>query len=412
MQQDTRLRINWYLNVLVVVLAASIPLYRKWVSVAVPLIFLLWILEGRWPEKLAVLRRHRLSLAVFGFVAFSLVSLLWSADPLEGIDYLKKYRYFLLIPVIATSLRRPLRRWAENAFIAGTSLSLVLSFAVFFGVVRLRDAYPGNPAPTMSHLDYSIVLAVAAAIILARILEGDLPPRRVALWTALLVYVLGGLAINLGRSGQAAFVGTALILIPMILGRRSPRSAVAGVLAATTILVLAFIAVPPLNDRVSTGAAELNAALTHGDYDSNQGMRVAGAIVAMDIVNERPVVGTGAGGNMVRFRELLNTRHPSLESEIGWFPHFHNQYLQTVTETGLVGLALLFLVFVALLAGPYDDSHDRNVATILVVTYLIGFLGDPYLHKQLPLVLFATFAGLVSARGHSLSWDHKADDRV
>jgi O-antigen ligase len=123
------------------------------------------------------------------------------------------------------------------------------------------------------------------------------------------------------------------------------------------------------------------------------------------MVREHPIVGTGVGGNMVRFRELLSTRHPALEPEISWFPHFHNQYLQIVTETGIIGLITLVVLMGALWVGPYIEPHDRHVATLLAVIFLIGFLGDPFLHKQLPLVLFATFAGLVSARGRSMVWD-------
>jgi hypothetical protein len=34
---------------------------------------------------------------------------------------------------------------------------------------------------------------------------------------------------------------------------------------------------------------------------------------------------------------------------------------------------------------------------VLGAVYLLGFFGEPYLRKQIPLVTFALFAGLISA---------------
>ena len=123
------------------------------------------------------------------------------------------------------------------------------------------------------------------------------------------------------------------------------------------------------------------------------------------MIRERPVLGTGAGANMVEFRRVLHSRFPHLEDAVAWFPHLHNQYLQIATELGLVGVVLLGWLVWALLRGPYPRGDDRAIAVILGCVYLLGWMGDPFLHKQLPLVLFATLAGVVSAAGRSLFWD-------
>ena len=413
MQAETRNRINLYLNVVVVVLAFSIPLYRKWVSIAAPLIMILWFVEGRLPDKLAVLKRHGLSLAVGGFIAFNLISVLWSSNPVAGLDYVFKYYYLLLIPILATSLRSRIRERAENAFLFGTALSIAVSFAVFVGFVRFRDAYPGNPSPAMSHLDYSMVLAVAASIVLCRLLEGGQQRRTIVLQSSLLVALTAGLVVNIGRSGQLAFLVAAPVMVWMILGARKPRLAIALLIGSVIVIALSYAVIRPFHDRVNSGIGEVRAAISAGQYDTNQGKRVAGFLVAVEMVKERPVLGTGAGHNMELFQQVLDDHHPDLKPFVGWFPHLHNQYLQSITETGLVGLALLLLIVpIALVAGPYVDPHDRHLAISLAIVYLVGFLGDPFFRKQLPLVLFAMVGGLVSARGRSLVWDGPHPDEL
>jgi O-antigen ligase len=380
--------------------------YRKWVSIVVPLIMILWLFEGDLRARLSVLRKHRLTVAVLLFVGFNAVSLLWSPHPRDGFAYVDKYRYLLLIPVIATSLTARFAWAARRALLAGTGVSLALSYAVFFGFFEIGGAYERNPAVTMSHLDYSMVLAVVGILLVHHIVSTEMSSRSRLMWLSCLVVVVGGLAVNIGRSGQAAFVGAFLVVLPFHAAVRSRRRVALELVAAMLLtLAAAYLAVPGLRTRVGMAATGLDDAVAGQSYETSVGKRVAGTVVAVDMVRERPVLGTGAGGNMPEFRRLLDTRHRDLKPFIYWFPHLHNQYLQVVTEVGLTGLGLLLYLMYCLIRGPYSNPDDRLAAIGIAAVYLIGFLGDPYLHKQLPLVMFATVAGMLSANGRSGWWD-------
>ncbi len=398
-------RVNTYLNILVLVLLFSIPLYRKWAGLAAPLVTVLWFFEGRFKAKLEVLRHHALTLAVLAFIGLHLLSIAWSSDPGAALDYVSKFRYLLLVPVIAGSLRGPFRRLALPALATGTILAVLLEGAVFLGVIRFRQAYPGNPSPTMSHLDFSIVLAVAALLALNHGILAAGSWRQRSIWFAAAAVITGGLLVNIGRSGQVAFAGTLLILVPIYLARRPARAVTAGLLAVLLGLALTYAAIPGLHRRLETGASDLRRALVEHQYHGNLGKRVAGIIVALDLIREHPILGAGPVDNMTGFRHLLDTRYKDLKSAVYWFPHLHNQYLQTASEVGLVGAAVLLGMFACLVWGPYTDREDRVAAVILAGVFLLGFVGDPYLHKQLPLTLFATVAGVISARGRSVFWE-------
>ncbi len=149
--------------------------------------------------------------------------------------------------------------------------------------------------------------------------------------------------------------------------------------------------------RIAESKADLTAALTEQRYNGSLGGRVAATIVAGEIVREHPIFGTGVGANMAAFKALLDSEFDELKPAIYWYRHFHSQYTQIATELGMVGLLSLAWIFWELLRGPYTDPHTRSIAWILGVVYLVGFIGEPYLHKQIPLVTFALFAGLLSA---------------
>jgi len=389
--------VNNVLNQLVVVLAFSLPLYRAWVSLASVLILLLWFFQDRVKERALRLGRHPLTLAILFFLVLNLLSLLWSEDPAGGFEYWRKYLYLLLAPAIASSLRPGFARRALIAFLAATALSVAVMPVVILGNLHIRHIHPGNPAATMSHLDYSLVLAVAGVLILVHLSHTSMRHRQRVLWILLFGVVVGGLLLNIGRSGQFAFVATLAVLGPFLLRRRSWPIRVAVLASVATTLLAAYFVVAPFRERVDKAVVELHDAVIERRIDTNQGKRIAAMVVGCDIVESHPVFGTGIGGNMPEFRRLLETDYPQFEDAVGWYPHLHNQYLQVTTELGFVGLLSLLAIFGALLAGRYRVAEFRSAAVAVSSVYLFGCIADPFLHKQLPLALFALAAGIISS---------------
>jgi len=389
--------LDTYMGWLAVVLAASLPLYRPWVTLASTLILLLWLFGPGLRQRIARLARHRLSLAVLTFLALNLLSLLWSNDPAEGLRYVAKYRYLLLVPVAATAIRPWYRHLCLIAFQIAAAASVLLSLAAFTGLLKIGDAYPGNPSPTMSHLDYSLILALAALLILTRILYQTMAPSRRILWSGIFLLVTGGLAINIGRGGHLAFIGGLLVLMVYWARGRSWRL-IAGVVAAIlSALLLISTITPGFRTRVAESRDELRTSLINKRYDGNLGGRVAAIAVSREIFRQHPVFGTGIGGNIPAFRQILDTDLVELKPAIYWYRHLHNQYLQIATELGLVGLAAFAWIFWELLRGPFPNRMITAYAVVLATVYLIGFLGEPYFHKQVTLVIFALLAGFISA---------------
>ena len=389
--------VNDVLNWVVVVLAFSIPIYRAWVSLAAILILLLWFFQDRLGDRVARLGHHRLTLAVLVFLALNLISLLWSGDPASGFEYWRKYLYLLLVPAIASSLKPVFAGRAFIALVSGTLLSVVMMPAVIIGDIHIRHIHPGNPAATMSHLDYSMVLAVAALLILVHLADSTMNRGRRASWIVVFGLVFGGLLLNIGRSGQLAFTATLAVLVPFLLRRRTWPLRAAVLVGVGCALVAVYVALPGFQERVDSGVDELYTAVFERQMVGNQGKRVAGMIIGLDMVRTNPILGTGIGANMPEFRRLLETDYPQFKEMVGWFPHLHNQYMQVATELGLTGVLSLLAIFAAFFAGRYQSPKFQSAAVAVGVAYLFGFLGDPFLHKQLPLVLFALSAGVISS---------------
>lgn len=389
--------IEAYVGWLAVVLAASLPLYRPWVSLATTVMLFMWLFGGGIGIRARRLRGHRLTTAVLVFLGLNLSSLLWTSDFVDGLKYLTKYRYLLIIPIVASSVRPFYRRYAVTAFEVATSASVVLAIGVLTGIVRIPDAHPGNPSPTMAHLDFGLLLALAALLILARVLYSEMDLRRRLLWVCLAVLTIFGLAINVGLAGHLAFAGGAVVLVVHWAWGRSLRL-VAGVSSGLAlVLVVAWLSMPQLRARVDGAYSEVITAVVDQQYESNIGGRVAAMRVAREVFRDHPLLGTGVGGNIPALREVVDTRFESLKPAIYWYPHYHNQYAQVATELGTAGLLALAWIFWELIRGPRRRRESDAAALMLATVFLLGFLGEPYFHKQITLVMFALFAGLISA---------------
>ena len=394
---DQTSNLESYLGWLTIVLAAALPLYRPWVTLATTAIILLWLFGGGLRHRASRLGSHRLTLAVLLFVALNVVSLVWSSDPGAGLRYLTKYRYLLLIPMLASSVRPIYRRYAVTAFELAAGASVLLSVGILVGIFRLRDAHPGNPSPTMAHLDFGLLLALAALMILARVLYSEKSVGRKILWILLAALTTFGLMVNIGSAGHLAFAGGLVVLFIHWARGRPARMAIGVGTGIAITLALVWFVFPSFQAGVHEAHTELRDAIVEQDYDSNLGGRVAAMKVAREIFHQDPLLGTGVGGNIPAFRRILDTRFKELKPSIYWYRHFHNQYAQIATELGAVGLLSLAWIFWELIRARYRRRETDAAALILATVYLLGFLGEPFFHKQITLVVFALFASLISA---------------
>lgn len=382
---------------LAVVLAGSLPLYRPWAGLAAHFILVLWFLAPDLRTRCRNLLGHRLTLAVLAFVALNVISLAWSDHPAQGLRYVAQYRYLLLIPMLATGVPLQQRRLAAPVFVGACSASAALSLAIALDLITVRATPPANPSPVMAHLDFSVVLAVGALLALVHALfRGAGRGSRLA-WSGGFLVIATALAVNIGRSGQLGFV---VGLVAVLVHWSRSRSVASAAVAATVLVGAASVLVvtsPPAVERIRSAADDFRAAVVDHDYESNIGGRLAALTVSAAILRDHPVFGTGVGANMPEFRRQLDTAFPDLKSAVYWYRHLHNQYAQVATELGLAGLAALLWIFWELLRGASRPPPLSAAAIAVAAVYLVGFTGEPFLQKQIPVLVFAVSAGLIAA---------------
>jgi O-antigen ligase len=244
------------------------------------------------------------------------------------------------VPFVAYFVPRSLSFRVLGFALGALFLSSV--FAIYQGFIEARMAVAWMKNPIF--LAYTLLPAVVALIWIAVSAESfgfSRKQLRVALLPVLLIAYVALVATNSRMAIAVATLMLGVVLVPWA-WRRFSKLAVVGVLVvATGLMTTEYIRKPYVRQRV---AAALDP----------QDMSWRGRFFAweqnVEIIREHPLTGVGPRQNAILMRD-----HPEWHilwgSDVAIFAH--SLYLQTLSESGIVGFLFLLLAYIGLgLARP------------------------------------------------------------
>jgi O-antigen ligase len=280
-------------------------------------------------------------LPLAAYAGITLVSSLFSANPVASLIDSKQLVLYLIVPAVYHIARG--RR-------AATVLDVVVTVgaaSAAYGIVQYGmlhyDTLGRRPEGAMSHyMTYSGLLMLVVCAAVARLVFGN----RDRVWPALVMpALLVALALTFTRS---AWVG-ACVAIGLVLVLKDFRlTALVPVLVA-----LVFAAVP---DRIEDRMVSM-----FDLHDPTNRDRLAMVETGIAMVKDHPL--TGVGPNMV---EPLYPQYRSADAVNATNPHLHNVPLQIAAERGLPALAIWIWFIVTLvtsLVRLFRGGGDRVVGS-------------------------------------------------
>jgi O-antigen ligase len=203
-----------------------------------------------------------------------------------------------------------------------------------------------------------------------------------AMLRLVLVIMVVALVMTRSRMGNTAFFSSLLVAgaLGLALSRHAPRG--------TVLLISSLIAVDVALIGTWFGVERTVQRITETTVQ-NVEERVDPAVYAVKIFEDYPLTGTGGGTFYTAF-----TRYRGYD--IGaYFDHVHNDYMQFLTETGIVGAALMSLFVASALAcavlaqARRHDPLARGVAFGVVMGVVsIGIHSTVDFNLQIPANAF------------------------
>lgn len=369
--------------------AFTFPLSRAAVSFFVIWFTVLFLLDRDYKNTWKQIKKNRVFWAMGGLITVLALSLLWSTDKSDGLNQLRLYGYWIIIPVLALNLKK---EWLPNiitAFLGGMFISEIIAYGIYFEWWTFKDRTPDYPAPFMSHIHYSIFLATTSIILLSRLLSKRYSWRSKLPMFIFFITSTGNLMISTGRTGQLGFF-VAIAIVMIIHYRLTIRSLIFFTVFAVTLAVGAYSTIDLFKMRVDQATQDVRKLQT-GDYESSWGWRAAFWVVTGDIVREHPMLGAGLGDYRLAAREALEKNsHGFNEATIAWCSdtHFHNQYLMILAQTGLVGFVLMIWLFIELFRLKISDPELKEFSALGLTVFVVACIAEPLWILQFPIILF------------------------
>ncbi len=345
-----------------------------------------WILSGKiFSLPRLMLDYKPVFWAVTLFLLF-IAGLAYSPVPMnDALTGLKKYRelIFFAMTVSLMSGYDNARRLAEDSFILGCVILLVISYGIFFSIIP-SERYGYS---VVYHITHSFFMAILAFWCLQRAFDSR---QYRYLW--LVIFIAA--TINLfyvapGRTGMLVYIA----LIPLSLFQHlSFRKSVAAVLVATLAIGLAFSTSTNFSSRVREALNEIRGYQAESSRTS-LGMRFDWWQNSIDLIVQKPVFGHGTGSFKAVQSELIKggKTKPS--------DNPHNEYLMVAVQAGLVGLGIwLLLLGTQFLASFRLQPPRRYLLQGVVIAMAGACLMNSFLHDSQPGHFYAFITAILCIR--------------
>lgn len=370
-------RVGQINSLLPALLAFALPLSTSAVSVLAILIFLLWVLEGRFAEKGVEIFSNPFAVAVLAFLALLCLGLLWTDNLVTGIEVLKDQWKLALLPVFLTTATYRHRPLYLYAFLAGMTLAMGITFLVRFNMVHYADVSPTHLTPKTFHVIYNPLLAFATYLVLHEAIWGR-AGQRLPVVRAVLFGLASLMAVNMfmteGRTGQAVFLVLMGLLLFQIFAKNWLKATLAALLLLPTICITGYLYSPTFQQRVNTAQQEIEG--FKKNPDTSVGMRLLFFQNSLEIIRHHPWLGVGTGDFQSAYAEVNHKRSPtSIATD-----NPHNQYMLIGAMLGATGILLFLLIFIVMFvqAKLLLDNY-RRIRIALPIFFLVIMLAESYL---------------------------------
>jgi O-antigen ligase len=361
-------------------LAVAVAVSLPWSTSATSVLVALWIVAMvptlRPADVARELKDPASGLPVLLW-AFAIVGVLWSdASFAEQIYAFKGFHKLLVIPLLLIHFRRSERgHWVIGGFLLSCAILLAASW-----FLHVRGGPPGRFAPGVPVKDYIVQSAefLICAFALGHLAvdawhkEQRLAAGAMALLT--LLFLANVAFVAAGRTSLAAFP---VLLVLFAVQRFALRGVLALSFAGALFAAVIWVSSSYVRERAFGVAEEIQRSQsTHAE--TSAGFRVESWKKSVAFVADAPIFGHGTGSIPSLFRGAaaggeiagLVTGNP------------HNQTLEIAVQFGLVGVVLLYAMWIAhllmfgtagLAAWLGQGLVTQTIVGALFLSYLLDF---------------------------------------
>ncbi|TNE54852.1 MAG: hypothetical protein EP338_05920 [Bacteroidetes bacterium] len=375
-------------------IAFTMP-FARLTPVFIALLFLNWLIEGRFSEKWENLRKSKFLWFMLLFYLLHVIGLIHTEDMKAGAFDLQVKLSLFLFPLILGTVPLGLRKFAfiGLSFIGGcVFVSLLLIFRSSYIWFTLGENHFFYQAfSILMHPSYFAMYLTTALLICLYLYGRSFFFRS---WIVLVpVFILIGITEVLLSSKMGLFV-LAFIgvygVIRLILIRKKYLLGLIGLLGGTLAFILIVTQMPTVSARMEQLFKTLNKKEISYDNNESSAVRILIWKASNQIVANNLLIGVGTGD----VKESLKEKYQELGMRGAYLKglNAHNAYYQTTIAIGVPALIL----FILSLFTPLWMSWRKKqwLYALFILSFFINCLVESMLETQAGVIYFGFFSCL------------------
>lgn len=384
-----------YLNYLILLYAFTLSFPSEIKRVIAILMIILWITDRtKYDFKLP---NTNIFLFFWIFIGYCLLSYFWSdVNFQEALKYIKRYWYYLPIFVMFKYLKKEYSEYAITFFLLGMFISEILSYGNYYGIWRIGFGKPHDPTVFMQHTLYGIFLSITATFLMFKIIYEKNKKRKI-IYLLFFTTVTINLLINSGRTGYFTLFITIIIIIVSVY-KMNLKVIFGTLISISFILYLAYNLSPNFKNRIHGIESDVTKVINNSNYNTSIGARIGFWIITKEILKDNLLFGVGIANNINKKDEYISINNLKNFSYIKRLEHFHNDYLEIVTQFGIVGLLIFLYIIYSLFKIEIKSILINLLKNVTLLVFLLGAFTDNLFYLNTSMTFFSFIIGLTLAQ--------------
>tara|TARA_B100000780_G_C21108265_1_gene447678 strand:- start:444 stop:1682 length:1239 start_codon:yes stop_codon:yes gene_type:complete len=363
---------------------------------------LIWIGTFTYKKNIKSLSKNPIALVFIAFYLLHLGSLIYTTNNAVAYNDLELKVTLLLLPLFMLS---------KSLFSQQNKILLLHIFAVSMACMAIYDLYysfleyqmsnhvsvfyyknlphllVGKPHYLAWYYSFAMFIALRELLLIK---------KQKLVWTLTFVVLLISLILLSSRAYLFAFILVIMASYIVWLGKNKNSLFKLFIPLATIISVLLII--PNTRSRITDTFVEINKLFDKNDHRQTN-PRVYIWKYATTLIAEKPLLGYGVGDAKDELEKALknceavfwdgNKNVPLNKKSL----NFHNQFLQSWAEIGVLGFLLLLFILIR----PFFLKNQHPLFLIFIGLTFVGFLTESMLERQAGVVMFAFMYPLLAS---------------
>lgn len=326
------------------------------------------------------------------FYVIHCVSMFYTENLAEGWATLEKRLSFLLLPLMffifdfsyldRENVRKVL--WAFTLGILAVVCADLLSAAwdvAFRGAGASRFFDVNLSSEHHTYISMHICVGIIVCFVeLVRMAKGGRVWQKLLLALALVLFTVATVLLS-SRAGLLCMVAVYFLLfLWMIFGRKMYRAGLVTAIVAVVAVGVAVLAMPNAVTRVSDTVKSLTSS------EKSEDVRVTILRSTLPVARDNWLVGVGVGDKIDAYMEQYRKDNNQIPLERKY--NSHNQFVDTTTVTGILGLALMLSFFVVPAVLAIRDRRFDVVFALFLFMIFFNALFESVFEKQAGIMFF------------------------